>query len=110
MAMRIALIIAGVLAMSAAPAFGKLPPPSEEQKLKAEEAKAKAAEQTKKDAESLSKAQDDVAGRYIQEMKAKGVEVKPTPIAPPAGAAPAAAPAPTQAAAGSAPPQPSSKQ
>lgn len=108
--MRIALIIAGAFAVGAVPAYGKLPPPSEEQKLKSEEAKAKTAEQTKKDAESLSKAQDDVAGRYIQEMKAKGVEVKPTPIAPPAGAAPAAAPAPTQATTGSAPPQPSSKQ
>lgn len=108
--MRIALIIAGALAIGAVPAYGKLPPPSEEQKLKAEEAKAKAAEQAKKDAEGLSKAQDDVAGRYIQQMKAKGVEVKATPVAPPATAVPAPAPAPTQAAAGSAPPQPSSKQ
>jgi hypothetical protein len=108
--MRIALIIAGALAIGAVPAYGKLPPPSEEQKLKAEEAKAKAAEQAKKDAEGLSKAQDDVAGRYIQQMKSKGVEVKPTPIAPPATASPAPATPPTQAAAGSAPPQPSSKQ
>lgn len=106
--MRIALIIAGALAVGAVPAYGKLPPPSEEQKLKSEEAKAKAAEQAKKDAESLSKAQDDAAGRYIQQMKAKGLEVKPTPITPPAAAAPAAAP--VQAVAGSAPPQPSPKQ
>jgi hypothetical protein len=110
MSIRIVLIIAGALAIGAVPAYGKLPPPSEEQKLKAEEAKAKAAEQAKKDAEILSKAQDDVAGRYIQQMKAKGVEVKPTPIAPPAAAAPAAVPAQAQATAGSPPPQPSPKQ
>jgi len=67
--------------------WAKLPPPTEEQKAKAEEAKAKAAEAAKNDAELLTKAQDRVVERYIEEQKAKGVVVKPTPIAPTAGAA-----------------------
>jgi hypothetical protein len=68
----------------------KLPPPTDEQKAKAEETKAKTAEAAKKDAEMLTKAQDRVAQRYIEEQKAKGVVVKPTPIAVPVAAAPAA--------------------
>lgn len=93
-----------ILACLAAGAFAgashaKLPPPTDEQKAKAEEAKAKAAETAKKDAELLGKAQDRVAERYIQQMKAKGIEVKPTPIAAPA-APPTAAAAPTAAPAG----------
>lgn len=88
-----------ILALAAALAFGvaqaRLPPPTEEQKAKAEEAKAKAAETAKKDAEALAKAQDRVAGRYVMEQKAKGVVVKPTPIA--AAPAPAAVPAPVPA-------------
>ncbi|MFZ5509804.1 MAG: formate dehydrogenase [Pseudomonadota bacterium] len=90
------LLIAGCIALSgvlaAGSAWAKLPPPTEEQKAKAEEAKAKAAEAAKKEAELLSKAQDRVAERYIKEQQAKGVTVKPTPIA-------TAAPAPAQAAA-----------
>jgi hypothetical protein len=75
----------------AAAALAKLPPPSEEAKAKAEEAKTKAAEAAKKDGELLGKSQDRTAERYIKEQKAKGVIVKPTPIA---AAAPATAPAP----------------
>lgn len=79
-------LAAAVFAVGAAQA--KLPPPSDEQKAKAEEAKAKAAETAKKEAELLGKAQDRVAERYIKEQKAKGVAVKPTPLA--------AAPAPAK--------------
>jgi hypothetical protein len=73
-------------------ALAKLPPLTDEQKAAAEIAKTKAADVAKKEAELLAKSQDSVASRYIQEQKAKGVIVKPTPIAiaPPA---PAAAPA-----------------
>ena len=86
----LACVFAGVFA---GVSYAKLPPLNEEQKAKAEETKAKAAETAKKEAELLGKAQDRVAERYIQQMKAKGTEVKPTPIAPPAPpAAPAAAP------------------
>lgn len=76
------LLIAGCIALAGGSAWAKLPPPTEEQKVKAEEAKAKAAEAAKKEAELLSKAQDRVAERYIREQQAKkGVTVKPTPIA-----------------------------
>jgi hypothetical protein len=94
---KFALILA--LTVAASGAWAKLPPPSEEAKVKAEEAKAKAAEAAKVEAELLGKAQDRVATKYIAEQKAKGVIVKPTPIAPPAppAAAPGAAPAPATA-------------
>ncbi|MGB7988303.1 MAG: formate dehydrogenase [Candidatus Methylophosphatis roskildensis] len=93
----LACLLAG---MFAGAGYAKLPPPSEEQKAKAEEAKAKADEAAKKNAELLGKAQDRVAERYIQQMRAKGIEVKPTPSAAPAPppAAPPAAPAPAAAA------------
>lgn len=87
--------VAVLLALSlfGASAWAKLPPPSEEAKLKAEEAKVVAAEKAKAEGEQLAKAQDQVAGKYIKAQKAKGIIVKPTPIvAPaPAAAAPAAA-------------------
>jgi hypothetical protein len=76
--------------------FAKLPPSTDAQKATAEEAKLKAAEVAKKEAELLAKSQDSVANRYIQAQKAKGVTVKPTPIAvatPAPPAAPTAAPA-----------------
>lgn len=87
------LTLIAAFALSAGSAWAKLPPPSEEAKAKAEEAKAKAAERAKQDADDLGKSQDRVAERYIREQKAKGVVVKPTPIAPAAAAAPAASPA-----------------
>lgn len=92
----LACLLAG---MFAGPGYAKLPPPSDEQKAKAEEAKAKADEAARKNADLLGKAQDRVAERYIQQMRAKGIEVKPTPIAAPAPppAAPPAAPAPAAA-------------
>jgi hypothetical protein len=93
----LACLLAG---MFAGPGYAKLPPPSEEQKAKAVEAKAKADEAAKKNAELLGKAQDRVAERYLQQLRAKGIEVKPTPIAVPAPppAAASAAPAPAAAA------------
>lgn len=91
------LVTGVVLALAASTGWSKLPPPSEEQKAKAEEAKAKAAETAKKDGEALARAQDQVAERYIKLMKDKGIEVKPTPIAPPAPPAAAAPPAPAAA-------------
>lgn len=81
------LLLAVVMLSVSGVAGAKLPPPTEEQKAKAAEAKAKAAEAAKKGAELLSEAQDQVAERYIKEQKAKGIVVKPTPIALPAPAA-----------------------
>src|SRR5512135_1923482 len=84
------LVTCVVLALAASTGWSKLPPPAEEQKAKAEEA-------AKKDGEALARAQDQVAERYIKLMKDKGIEVKPTPIAPPAPPAAAAPPAPAAA-------------
>lgn len=92
---KFALVLALTVAMSGA--WAKLPPPSEEAQAKAAEAKVKAAETAKMDSEMLGKAQDRVAQKYISDQKAKGITVKPTPIAPPAP--PAAVPATTAAAA-----------
>lgn len=97
------------LCLAAGTAWAKLPPPSEEAQAKAAEAKVKAAETAKKDAEDLGKAQDRVAERYIKEQKAKGVTVKPTPIAPPAAVAPAAPATAAAAVAPAAPVQPAKK-
>lgn len=86
-----------VLALALAGAvWAKLPPPTEEQKAKAAETKAKADEAAKKAGEQLTAVQDQVAARYIAEQKAKGKEVKPTPVvavAPPPAAAATAPPA-----------------
>jgi len=90
---KFALILA--LTVAASSAWAKLPPLTEEQKVKAEEAKAAAAEKAKADAEQLGTAQDRVAEAYIKGQKAKGVIVKPTPIAPPAPPAAAAPVAPS---------------
>ena len=91
-----AMIIAALCAVTTGAVYAKLPTPqlTEEQKAKADETKAKAAEATKKDGELLAKSQDRVADRYIKEQKAKGVTVKPTPIAVAAASAVPAAPAP----------------
>lgn len=76
-----AVFIAALCLTTTAMVYARLPPLTEEQKAKAEEAKAKAGEAAKKDAEALARSQDQVADRYIQAQKAKGVTVKPTPIA-----------------------------
>ena len=86
-----ALVLAALCLFATGAVFAKLPAPTEEQKAKAEETKAKAAEAAKKDAELLAKSQDRVADRYIKAQKAKGITVKPTPIAAAAPAAPAPA-------------------
>lgn len=88
---KFALILA--LTVASAGAWAKLPPPSEEAKAKAEEAKAKAAENAKLEAEQLANTQNRVAEAFIKQQKAKGITVKPTPIAPPPAAAAPAAPA-----------------
>ncbi len=92
-----ALLIAALCLCTTGAVFAKLPttPMSDEQKAKAEEAKAKAAAAAKAEAEQLAKAMDRVADGYIKAQKAKGVTVKPTPLA---AAAPAAAPPPAAAA------------
>lgn len=105
----LSLAFAAVFSLTSV-ATAKLPPLNDEQKAKAAEAKQKADDAAKKEAELLSKAQDRVAARYIKEQKAKGVTVKPTPIAPPAapaatGAAPASAAATPNAKAEAQPPK-----
>jgi hypothetical protein len=87
-----AIIIAALCAVTSGAVYAKLPVPqlTDEQKAKADEAKDKATEAAKKDGELLGKSQDRVADRYIKEQKAKGVVVKPTPIAVAAAPAPAA--------------------
>lgn len=93
---KFALLLA--LTVASAGAWAKLPPLSEEAQAKAAEAKAKAADAAKVASGQLAAAQDRVAGKYIAEQKAKGVIVKPTPIAPPAPpASTLAAPAPSAA-------------
>ncbi len=106
---KFALVLALTVAMSGA--WAKLPAPSEEAQAKAAEAKVKAAENAKMESELLGKTQDRVAQKYIADQKAKGVIVKPTPIAPPAppaavplaATAGAAAPAPVAPVAAPAP-------
>lgn len=100
---KFALILALTVAMSGA--WAKLPAPSEEAQAKAAEAKVKAAENAKMESELLGKTQDRVAQKYIVDQKAKGVIVKPTPIAPPAPPA-AVPPVPTAGAAVPAPAAP----
>jgi hypothetical protein len=88
-----ALLIAALCLCTTGAVLAKLPSPplTDEQKAKAEETKAKAAEAAKKEAEQLAKAMDRVADGYIKAQKAKGVTVKPTPIATPTAPAPAPA-------------------
>ncbi len=86
MKQRKALALAIFCMFTAGAVFAKLPPLNDEQKAKGEEAKAKAADAAKKDGELLAKSQDRVADRYVKSQKAKGVAVKPTPIAAPAPA------------------------
>lgn len=94
-----ALLFAAVFALASSIAVAKLPAPTPEAKAKADETKAKAAATTEADKKKLAEVQDRVAARYIEQQKAKGITVKPTPVvaaAPaPAAAAPAATPAST---------------
>ncbi|MBC7944164.1 MAG: hypothetical protein H7X91_02620 [Burkholderiales bacterium] len=87
------LLIAAAFGLLSGIAGAKLPLPSPEAQAKAEEAKTKAATAAEVDKANLAKAQDRVAARYIEQQKAKGVTVKPTPVAAPAAAAtPASSP------------------
>ncbi|MCQ9377656.1 formate dehydrogenase [Methyloversatilis sp. XJ19-49] len=90
---RIVVLMIG--ALLTAGALAKLPEMTEEQKAAAAEKKAKAAEGDKKAAGLLAASQDAVAGKYIERMRAQGITVTPTLVAPPAAppAQPAAAPA-----------------
>lgn len=92
-----AMLVAMLCAVTTGAVYAKLPAPqlTDEQKAKAEETKAKAAEVAKKDAEALSKSQDRIAERYIKAQKAKGVVMKPTPIAVAVAPATAAAAVPS---------------
>jgi hypothetical protein len=96
-----ALLAAGLVATCFGVAIAKLPAPppmTDEQKAAAEEKKAKDAAAAKAAAEAQARAEDRVVARYTQEMKAKGVTVKPTPIAT-VGNAVVSAPAPAAGAA-----------
>ncbi len=106
-----AMLIAVLCVISTGAVYAKLPAPqlTEEQQAKAAEAKAKAADAAKKDGEQLAKSQDRVADGYIKAQKAKGVTVKPTPIAVAAVAAPAPAAKPAAAPAPAAPAAPAKK-
>lgn len=75
-------LLAAALALAAAQAFAKLPPPTDEAKAKAAEAAAKAAWQGKVDGYLLCKAQDKVAAGYAKTAKAAGKEVKPATATP----------------------------
>ncbi|MCU0920273.1 MAG: hypothetical protein MUF16_08040 [Burkholderiaceae bacterium] len=77
------------LAVLAAPASGKLPPPSDEAKAKAAEAAAKAAHNGKVDAYKLCKSMDAVAAGYHAQAKKEGRAVSP-PVETPACADPGA--------------------
>lgn len=88
------------LALIAASAHAKLPPPSDEAKAAAAAAKDKAEWGNKVAAYQLCMAQDKVAARYLKgskDAKKPTVEVPPCtnpgPYVPPVAAAPAAAPA-----------------
>lgn len=107
-----AMLIAVLCVIGTGAVYAKLPAPqlTEEQQAKAAEAKAKAADAAKKDGEQLTKSQDRVADGYIKAQKAKGITVKPTPIAVAAVAAPAAPTAkPAAAPAPAAPAAPAKK-
>lgn len=69
--------------LAAAPAWAKLPPPSEEAKAKAAEAAAKAAWTGKVDAFKLCKSMEATAAVYYADAKKAGKDVKPPVATPP---------------------------
>lgn len=96
----LALLFVAVFALASGVAVARLPAPTPEAKAKADETKAKAAATAEADKKKLAEVQDRVAARYIEQQKAKGITVKPTPVAAAAAtpAAPgAAAPTPNPA-------------
>jgi len=103
-----ALTTAGLVVFTFGIAVAKLPPPppmDEKAKAAAEEKKAKDAAAADAEKAALTKAMDRVASRYIAEMKAKGVEVHPTPVTAP----PAASGTPPSAAGAAAPTGPAAQ-
>lgn len=79
-------LIAALLAGSASLGFAKLPAKTPEEEAKAAAAKSKAAADAEVEKQLLAKSQDRVVARYTEEQRAKGKEVKPTPMTPPATA------------------------
>ncbi len=79
----------GVAVLAAAPAWAKLPAPSDEAKAKAAEAAAKAAWGGKVEAYKLCKSMDATAAHYYAQAKKAGKDVKP-----PSATAPCADPGP----------------
>ena len=94
-----ALIVAAALT---APAFAKLPPPSDEAKAKAAETAAKTAWSDKVGGYQLCQAMNRVVERYRSTAKSNGQEppaaVDTPPCADPGAYAPPVAPAPLEAA------------
>lgn len=90
-------IAAVLLAACCGLAVAKLPPPTPEEEAKAAEAKEKAKEAAAAAEVATARAQDRIAERYIAQMKAKGVTVRPTPIDEPPSAAVTTAPGNTPA-------------
>ena len=80
-------IVAGLILAGVGIATAKLPPPTPEEEAKAAQAKEKAKAAATAAEEATKRAQDRVAERYIAEMKAKGITVRPTPIDGPTSAA-----------------------
>ena len=76
------VLIALAGAVLAAPAWSKLPPLSDEAKVKAAEAAAKTAWTNKVADYQLCKATDRVAAVYLAEAKKAGKDVKPVPTPP----------------------------
>jgi hypothetical protein len=104
------LFIAAALAVASGAAFAKLPPLSDEAKVKAEETKAKAAWSDKVAAFQLCKAMDKVAAQYAAEAKKAGKDVKPETTPPcndpgPFAAAPPSAPPPIEQSGAHSPPK-----
>src|SRR5690606_14439040 len=75
-------IAALIIALAAAPALAKLPPPSPEAAAKAKETAAKAAWSGKMDAFRLCRVQDEVAATYFERAKAAGKTTR-APMATP---------------------------
>jgi len=99
-----ALCAAGLVVGVFGLALAKLPAPppmTDAQKAAAEEAKAKAAAAAATAAQQQATAEDRVAARYFQELKAKGKQVPTAQLGPGVPGAPppaaAAAPAPSAA-------------
>lgn len=108
----VSVLVATLVAM-AAPAFAKLPAPSDEAKAKAAEAAAKTAHAGKVDGYKLCMSMDKIAKGYFEQAKKEGKAVKPAAATAPCAdpgpfvyVPPAPASAPAAVAAGPAAPAP----